>query len=362
MTLRNELNPGESEPTIRVHPGPISLKEIAGAAGVSKATVSRALRGDPAVKLETRDRILAAAKKFGYASNPYVGRVMSKMRRQQSKTFRGNLGLIWPAQIPGPRADRRLLIIQSSVRQRADELGYTINEFSSAERSPESLMQLLWHQGIQGVLIAAPSFHTCKAYVRFNLKEFCCVVLGSGLIHPPLHTVRFDYFQAMRIALHHARHTFGSGIAAVWDGQTNRRSNHSSRASFIINHPGGVSLGAELFLDQNTLTLKMLRLLVKRYKIQCLICESAVVLPEGAEDLVPPENFITFKRPRGKSFFGWIDTRNELLGSWAVEMLANKLGQWETGLPEACETLLVPPRWFRAGAGKSDEIEIAAPA
>jgi len=358
MNSVDELNPHGPEPDLEIRPGAVGLNEIARAVGVSKATVSRALRGDPAVKLVTRDRILAAATELGYSSNPLVGRVMSKMRRQQSKAFRGNLALIWPAQIPGPRSDRRLLTMQSSVRQRADELGYNINEFSSTERSPDSLMRLLWHRGIQGVLIAAPSFHTCKAYVRFNLKDFCCVVLGSGLIHPPLHTVRFDYFQAMRIALHHARHSFGTGIAAVWDDQTNRRSHHSSRASFIVNHPGGVSLGEELFLDHTTLTLKTLRTLVKRHKIQCLICESAVVLPEGANELVSPENYIIFKEPRGKSFFGWIDTRNELLGTWAVNLLTNKLGQWDSGLPEACETVLVPPRWFRGEMAPPDESEI----
>ena len=341
-------------------PGFVGLKEIAQAANVSKATVSRALRGDPAVTPGTRDRILAAATELGYAVNPYVGRVMSKMRRQQSKAFRGNLALIWPDQTPGPRSDRRLLTMQASIRQRAGELGYSISEFASAERSPESLMRLLWHRGIQGLLIASPSFLTRKAYVRFNLKDFCCVVVGSGLIHPPLHTVRFDYFQAMRIALHHARHSFGTGIAAVWDDQTNRHSHHSSRASFIVNHPGGVSLGEELFLNHKTLTLRALRALIKRHQIRCLICESAVVLPEGTEDLVPPENYIIFKRPVGKTFFGWIDTRNELLGSWAVNLLVNKLGQWDAGLPEACETVLVPPRWFRRGA-EGDRVETSDP-
>lgn len=333
----------------------VGLREIAEMVHVSKATVSRALRGDHAVKQGTRARILAAANELSYSRNPLIGRVMSEMRRQQSNAFRGNLGLVWADHVPGPRSDRRLLTIQSGVRHRAEELGYVINEFAAAERSPESLMRVLWHRGIQGLLLAVPSFQKRKAYVRFDLKKFCCVVLGSGLVHPPLHTVRFDYFQAMRISLHHARHAFGSGIAAVWDDQTNRRSHHSSHASFVINHPGGIDLGRELFLDHTKLTFKTLRSLVKRHNIQSLICESAVVLPEGTEDLIPPENCIFFKRPRGKAYFGWIDTRNELMGSWSVDLLTTKLGQWDLGLPEACQTVLVPPHWMGREISKSDD-------
>ena len=45
-----------------------TLVDIAQAAGVSKATVSRALREDPtlAITEETRERILGAAKALGY--------------------------------------------------------------------------------------------------------------------------------------------------------------------------------------------------------------------------------------------------------------------------------------------------------
>lgn len=339
----------------------MGLRKIADMVHLSTATVSRALRGDPAVKEGTKTRILAAAHELNYSSNPLIGRVMSDMRRQQSNAFRGNLGLVWTDHVPGPRSDRRLLTIQSGVRHRAEELGYVINEFAASERSPESLMRVLWHRGIQGILLAVPSFQKRKAYIRFDLKEFCCVVLGSGLVHPPLHTVRFDYFQAMRISLHQARHAFGSGIAAVWDDQTNRRSHHSSRASFIINHPGGIDLGRDLFLDHTKLTLKTLRSLVKSHHVQSLICESAVVLPEGTEDLIPPENCIFFKRPPGKACFGWIDTRNELMGSWAVDLLTTKLGQRDLGLPEACQTVLVPPRWFGRDFTKGeDAVEQAA--
>ncbi len=52
----------------------VGITEIAEACGVSRMTVSRALRHDPAVIEETRNRVLQFAKKMGYHPKARVGR------------------------------------------------------------------------------------------------------------------------------------------------------------------------------------------------------------------------------------------------------------------------------------------------
>ena len=49
--------------------------DVARAAGLSQSTVSRALRGDPRVTAETRERVLAAATRLGYTPNA-MGRML----------------------------------------------------------------------------------------------------------------------------------------------------------------------------------------------------------------------------------------------------------------------------------------------
>ena len=61
-----------------------TIIDIAQALGISKSTVSRALRGDKQnVSKETRERILAMAKKMGYTRNELA----VNLRKQSTRTI-----------------------------------------------------------------------------------------------------------------------------------------------------------------------------------------------------------------------------------------------------------------------------------
>ena len=63
-----------------IEPG-VTMREVAVAAGVSVATVSRALRSHPAIPARTRDRVWEAARQLGYVPNPMVQALMTRIRR-----------------------------------------------------------------------------------------------------------------------------------------------------------------------------------------------------------------------------------------------------------------------------------------
>jgi len=56
---------------------PVSIEDVARRAGVSIATVSRALRGLPDVAAATRDRVLEAASELDYVASPFAARLAS---------------------------------------------------------------------------------------------------------------------------------------------------------------------------------------------------------------------------------------------------------------------------------------------
>ena len=59
------------------HPGPTTIDDVAKAAGVSTATVSRALRNHPYVADATRAKVVEAATRLRYVANPNAARLAS---------------------------------------------------------------------------------------------------------------------------------------------------------------------------------------------------------------------------------------------------------------------------------------------
>jgi LacI family transcriptional regulator len=62
---------------------PAGIRDVARRVGVSVATVSLALNGQPGVAEETRRRILAAAAELGYRANPQA----QALRRGRTTTY-----------------------------------------------------------------------------------------------------------------------------------------------------------------------------------------------------------------------------------------------------------------------------------
>ena len=57
-----------------------TLWETARLAGGAHVTVSLALRNDPRITVETRDRVQALAKRAGYQPDPHVAELMGRLR------------------------------------------------------------------------------------------------------------------------------------------------------------------------------------------------------------------------------------------------------------------------------------------
>jgi LacI family repressor for deo operon, udp, cdd, tsx, nupC, and nupG len=74
--LRRSVRPRTAE-----EPARSSIVDVAQRAGVSVATVSRALRGLPNVSVETRDRVLAAARELEYTASPLAAALVTGRTR-----------------------------------------------------------------------------------------------------------------------------------------------------------------------------------------------------------------------------------------------------------------------------------------
>ena len=71
-----------------------TLRSLAKQLGLSRTTVSDALRGSPRVDPNTAARVKKAAREAGYRRNPLAGALMSELRRSRGGAFRGVIAAI----------------------------------------------------------------------------------------------------------------------------------------------------------------------------------------------------------------------------------------------------------------------------
>jgi len=100
--------------------GVITSRDIAEKAGVSQATVSRALRNSPLVRPETRERIHQIARELNY----FVNRNAASLRTHQSNT----LALLLFDEMGGEQSEINpfFLSMLGSIARSASDLGYDV--------------------------------------------------------------------------------------------------------------------------------------------------------------------------------------------------------------------------------------------
>lgn len=128
----------------------ITLADVARAAGLSRATVSYALRRDPKIPAPTAARVQQLAMDLGYRPNLRIKSLMSAIRQRHASPRREPLAFVWlrtPRQITklAPHLLYFSEAIRAGARRRAEELGCTIDEFwlDDGDMRPERLNQIL---------------------------------------------------------------------------------------------------------------------------------------------------------------------------------------------------------------------------
>ena len=111
-----------------------TIRSLAKEAKVSTATVSMALRNDPRITPEVREHVQKLAKKTGYQINPVISRLLSQMRSSQSSARQGILGFLSTSSQSEDASSAFTKTWLAAVRQRAEELGFWLDEFALHEK------------------------------------------------------------------------------------------------------------------------------------------------------------------------------------------------------------------------------------
>ena len=129
-----------------------SLKDLAQECGVSVATVSKALNGQPDISVATRDRIREAARRMGYVPN------MAARSMKTNRTY--NLGVLFVDERQSGLAHEYFSTMLDSFKVQVEKLGYDIT-FINRNLGGRNMTYLehCHYRGVDGVVIACVDFN-----------------------------------------------------------------------------------------------------------------------------------------------------------------------------------------------------------
>ncbi|MCZ6673669.1 MAG: LacI family DNA-binding transcriptional regulator [Verrucomicrobia bacterium] len=215
-----------------------TFADIAKEAGVCKATVSLALRNNPRISSEMRERIKTIADDMGYRLNPLVTANMAQVRR--SKNWKGKMptiGLLTTFYDEQREEKRVEWHIQSrfleGAKQRAEKLGFDFDflEFDLAYYSSDRIQQVLVSRNVSGLVLAPLRFS--NSILNLDWSEFAVASIGFTDALGNIPSVFYDNFRCMQDILDFLSHRGYRRIGFITDSENETRGGHLWNAGFL---------------------------------------------------------------------------------------------------------------------------------
>jgi DNA-binding LacI/PurR family transcriptional regulator len=186
---------------------PPTVRSLAASLGLSRATVSNALRGHPGVARTTRARVQKMAEKMGYTRNLLAARVMSQLRKRGDQKLLGTIGVL-DLHEPDrpPQAGSFHDALRAGIRKRSVENGFAVSFWSIGPHGDVTcsrLNRILKWRGISGVVLL-PAWHD-PDFSGLDWTGLTGVYLDYAIHLPPLHTVCTDHYRTVHSAMEKAR-------------------------------------------------------------------------------------------------------------------------------------------------------------
>ena len=130
----------------------VSMKDIAKACGVSVATVSKALSGQPDIGEQTRELICKTAESLGYMTNSAARALKT------NRTY--NIGVLFVDERRSGLAHEYFSAVLESLKVEAEAKGYDITFINrNVGKKATTYLQHCQYRGVDGVVIACVDFN-----------------------------------------------------------------------------------------------------------------------------------------------------------------------------------------------------------
>jgi len=165
---------------------------LAEALGVSRTTVSRALRDDPKVAEATRKRVREAAQAEDYRPDAVLSSLAANRWRALPEGVRSTLALL--------NLSKRCLAAElvRQAREVAADFGYALDVVNQKDYpNQDAVFRVLRARGIRAVLLWSPDDPDFD--LQADVSAFSLLAAPVGMKQLPLHTVSAHHYRAGRL-------------------------------------------------------------------------------------------------------------------------------------------------------------------
>ena len=323
------------------------METIARQLGVSKVTVSNAMRGSGRVSERTKADVLRAAEELGYRPNPLVAALMSDLRRKRSGR-RCTLGFL--NFFPGKedwREHPTFVQFYQGAQRRADELGYQIELHWQGEVGGNNrrLGDILYARGIPGVVLAPLPNSSTK--IDIDWSRFAVVAIGQTFRDFNPHRVSNHQFHSIRLAMNKLAATGAKRIGLIVPRLDDERVENAWVSGYIAAqlHHGLAAIApwrAEKFNADSVVPW------IRKEKIEVVVSTNHHVMRwMVAAGIGVPEDagFVHLDWSKEKGAMAGVDQCSHFIGAAAVDLLIEQLNNNEIGIPERAKTVMIDGIW-----------------
>lgn len=324
------------------------MKDVALAAGVSRSTVSLALRNARTIPTATRSRVYAAAEKLGYKTNPLVSALMASLHARRASQKHTVLAYVTTDPEFAPwRSFGMFIEMREGATNRALELGYRLEEFAlrAPGMTPRRYAQMLRARGILGLLIAPLPHH--ERTIELDFEEFAVVGIDMSVAAPPIERVSNDHFQSALLAVRECVALGYRRIGFVMSRQVNERlENRWLAAAYLAREQLPAAQRVQPLICENADDIMGAILpWFAREKPDCVIM--SVLDPHGHYPLPPKVGIVSLSlEEHSLGALSGIFQDNRRMGAVAIEHLVARLERCEFGTDDRGRLHLVAGRWM----------------
>jgi LacI family transcriptional regulator len=317
--------------------------------GVSRSTVSDALRNSPRVNAATAKRVREFAASAGYRMNPLASALMSEIRRTHTTDFRGVLAAVAVDEPLRPKPGEAFINeLARGAAERARELGFGLERFvvGADSLSMPRLHSILRARGIAGIVLL-PAWGDPE-FSQLDWSNYAGVYTDYLIEHPALHSVCLDHHRSMMSTLQRLRALGYRRPGLFLNLHQDERVQHRWEACFLAyqRHGPGIEAVPPLVVDE--ITPAKFKKWFRQHQPDVAIghhSEAISWLRECGAKVPGTHGFFSLNLAMSHEPCAGLDQRPRLLGARAAEIVIAQLQRNDFGIPANASLTTLPAVW-----------------